>query len=372
MKKIEIFVGSDSAFEKIVPKSARNLSEMAVKLDDGNKKIDMFVNIPGQPEPKPKKKKKLRVQDFVIHADEYCSVQEHVIINFINFIFQMSITNMYIQNPPKNIREQIYRTFNKSIIHETQQPYLEVSKEMIQTFNRQYSERVIGQEKSKKKLLQAIYPLVDGKQSKPVVILLYGDSGLGKTESAQYMAELMGGKLLRKQFSMYQNNESANYIFGGRYNEKSFAQDLLARETNVLLFDEFDKALSIFHSAFYQLFDEGIYEDHNDKVVVNKAIIMCTSNYKTIDEIKEHLGLPIYNRFDSIIKFNDLSDIAKEKIAEREIERLKEDYDIEDRELFDKIKKGAVSQSNAREIKRLIKDTFSLVALKKICGETEI
>ena len=272
MKKIEIFVGSDSAFEKIVPKSARNLSEMAAKLDDGNKKMDVFVNIPGQPEPKSKKKKKPRVQDFVIHADEYCSVQEHVIINFINFIFQMSITNMYIQNPPKNIREQIYRTFDKSIIHETQQPYLEVSKEMIQTFNRQYSERVIGQEKSKKKLLQAIYPLVDGKQSKPVVILLYGDSGLGKTESAQYMAELMGGKLLRKQFSMYQNNESANYIFGGRYNEKSFAQDLLARETNVLLFDEFDKALSIFHSAFYQLFDEGIYEDHNYKVVVLSLI----------------------------------------------------------------------------------------------------
>ena len=101
MKKIEIFVGSDSAFEKIVPKSARNLSEMAVKLDDGNKKMDVFVNIPGQPEPKSKKKKKPRVQDFVIHADEYCSVQEHVIINFINFIFQMSITNMYIQNPPK-------------------------------------------------------------------------------------------------------------------------------------------------------------------------------------------------------------------------------------------------------------------------------
>lgn len=55
----------------------------------------------------------------------------------------------------------------------------------------QYSEEVIGQERAKKKLLQAIYPLVDGKQSKPVVILLYGDSGLGKTESAQYMAELM-------------------------------------------------------------------------------------------------------------------------------------------------------------------------------------
>lgn len=63
MKKIEIFVGSDSAFEKIVPKSARNLSEMAAKLDDGNKKMDVFVNIPGQPEPKSKKR---RNQEFKI------------------------------------------------------------------------------------------------------------------------------------------------------------------------------------------------------------------------------------------------------------------------------------------------------------------
>ena len=35
-------------------------------------------------------------------------------------------------------------------------------------------------------------------------------------------------------------------------------QDLLAIDSNVLLFDEFDKALSVFHSSFYQLFDEGV------------------------------------------------------------------------------------------------------------------
>lgn len=369
MKKIEIFVGSDVAFEKIIPPKAKNLSEMAMILDDGNKKMEMLIKIPGQPESKHEKKKKPRVKDFIIHADEYCSVQEHVLINFINFISQMSITNMYIQNPPKNIRNQIYRTFPKEIIHETQQPYVEVTEEMIQTINCQYGERIIGQENVKKKLLQSIFPLVGGKQNKPVVILLYGDSGLGKTESAQYLSDLMGGRLLRKQFSMYQNNESANYIFGGRYNEKSFAQDLLARETNVLLFDEFDKALPVFYSAFYQLFDEGIYEDHNYKVMVNKAVIVCTSNYKSVEEIKENLGLPIYNRFDSIIKFEDLSAMAKGKIAEREIERLKKDYDITDEELLDRLKKASVTLSNAREIKHLIKDTFSLVAINKICSE---
>ena len=278
----------------------------------------------------------------------------------------MSITNMYIQNPPKNIREQIYRTFDKSIIHETQQPYLEVSKEMIQTFNSQYSERVIGQERAKKKLLQAIYPLVDGKQSKPVVILLYGDSGLGKTESAQYMAELMGGKLLRKQFSMYQNNESANYIFGGRYNEKSFAQDLLARETNVLLFDEFDKALSVFHSAFYQLFDEGIYEDQNYKVDVRHALIICTSNYKSKDEVREKLGNPIFNRFDGVIRFTDLDSEAKIEIARKELDELDEEGTISEN-IRQNLLVNSTRLENAREIRRLIKDTKSLIEIRKIC-----
>ena len=50
---------------------------------------------------------------------------------------------------------------------------------------------------------------------------------------------------------------------------------------------EFDKAYAVFHSAFYQLFDEGIYEDQNYRVDVRHAIIICTSNYKSKDEIKE-------------------------------------------------------------------------------------
>ena len=331
MKKIEIFVGSDSAFEKIIPQNARNLTELATQLDDDNKKMEMNVIIPGQPKPKTQKKRKPIVRNLVIHADEYCSVQEHVIINFINFISRVSVTNMYIQNPPENIREQLYRVFDKSIIHEEHQHYLEVSKNMLRTFNSQYGKRVIGQEKAKSKLLQAIYPLMDGKQKKPVVILLYGDSGLGKTESAQYLADLMGGKLLRKQFSMYQNNESANYIFGGRYNEKSFAQDLLARDSNVLLFDEFDKALSVFHSAFYQLFDEGIYEDHNYKVTVDKAIIVCTSNYKTVDEVKEYMSLlkAYYKEQGSIQAVSDSLYIHKNTLQYR-IGKLKEltGYDV--------------------------------------------
>lgn len=55
MKKIEIFVGSDSAFEKIIPQNARNLTELATQLDDDNKKMEMNVIIPGQPSQKLRK-----------------------------------------------------------------------------------------------------------------------------------------------------------------------------------------------------------------------------------------------------------------------------------------------------------------------------
>ena len=319
------------------------------------------------------RKKKIRMLNFVAFADEYSSINEHVIINFLSFIAKLSITNMYIQNPPIHLQEQIKRAFDSTgIVEEIHQNYNVITEKTIKEINADFDKRIIGQQSVKEQILKSIFPIMNNVQYKPVVLLFYGNSGIGKTETAQFLTEKIGGQILRKQFSMYQNNESANYLFGGKYNEKSFAKDLIGRDSNVILLDEFDKAYSVFHSAFYQLFDEGIYEDHNYKVVVNKAIIVCTSNYKTIDEIKEHLGLPIYNRFDSIIKFDDLPDMAKEKIAEREIERLKKDYDIEDRELFDKIKEGAVTQSNAREIKHLIKETFSLVALKKICGETEI
>ena len=161
-----------------------------------------------------------------------------------------------------------------------------------------------------------------------VVLLFYGNSGIGKTETAQFLTEKIGGQILRKQFSMYQNNESANYLFGGKYNEKSFAKDLIGRDSNVILLDEFDKAYSVFHSAFYQLFDEGIYEDQNYKVDVRHALIICTSNYKSKDEVREKLGNPIFNRFDGVIRLTDLDSEAKIEIARKELDELDEEGTI--------------------------------------------
>ena len=42
-----------------------------------------------------------------------------------------------------------------------------------------------------------------------------------------------------------------------------------------------------------------------------------------------------------------------------------------DNKLFEKLKEAAITASNAREIKHLVKDTFSLLAIRKICSDVE-
>ena len=370
MKQIVMFYGSDRAFTDIIPKSHRNLLSVAMQVDDESKKLVMEVRgFPKQESDseKPKKKKPM-VRNLVIFANEYNSVNEHVITNFIDFMAQLSISNMYIQNPPALLRDQVERVYgDKGIIKTEHQKYNVISEDIIRQIYTGFDRRIIGQKAVKKKLLKALYPIVDNKQNKPVVILFYGDSGLGKTETVQYVTELLGGALLRKQFSMYQNNEFSNYLFGGKHNQKSFAKDLLARDSNVILLDEFDKANSVFHSAFYQLFDEGIFEDQNYKVDVRHAAIFCTSNYHTTDEIKEKLGLPIYNRFDAIIEFDQLAGDAKMKIAEMTL-RTMDKSTLLPIDIRKKIISASLTMSNAREIQRLVKDTISLCEINRICN----
>lgn len=376
MNKILIFYGSNRAFLEECPTSFRNLTDVVAEVDDNSKNMILHIPAVEKETQEVEKKPKIKIENFVINSDEYSGVREHVIINFANFIANMDIENMYIQNHPLQISEQLHRLYDlQNIIKVVRQPYSKITKAVIQKFNKEYDDKIIGQEKAKGEVLQSLYPLMNDKQKKPAVVLFYGDTGIGKTETANYLSELLNGKLMRKQFSMYQNNNFATYLFGGTNNEGSFAKDLLDRDSNVILLDEFDKANPVFHSAFYQLFDEGVYEDKNYKVNLDYAIIICTSNYKTKGEIIEHLGSAIYNRFDAVIHFQNLSVDAKTKITEMTINEIsasfKED-DIEiEQSILEKLKKQAIACTNVREIKRLIKGTFSLYAIRKLCSSEQ-
>lgn len=64
---------------------------------------------------------------------------------------------------------------------------------------------------------------------------------------------------------------------------------MLARESNVILIDEFDKVHSNFYNAFYELFDEGIFVDTNYRVDLRHTIIILTGNFESEEDIKGRL-----------------------------------------------------------------------------------
>ena len=366
MNSVVIFYGSWAKFEGIIPgENCRNLTEMVMEVDADSRSYTLIVpDKPIEEKPKPK------VENFIVGSNEYAGVREHVILNFANFLAKMDVSNLYLQNPPLSISTQIKKLYPQT--ETIEQDYERLSRDALKRIHEGYEKKIKGQNDVLMKLLQALFLLTTNNRVKPIVILFYGDTGLGKTETAQFVSSILGENIFRRQFSMFQNNQFATYLFGGAHYERSFAKELLDRESNVILIDEFDKANATFHSAFYQLFDEGIYEDQNYHLELSRSIIICTSNYKTEEEIKSQLGRAIFSRFDAVIKFNELSVAAKAEIASMQYERNLAMYSEQEQNIItekntkEKIIECSSLCSNAREIAHLVEDVFSLILLRDL------
>ena len=258
----------------------------------------------------------------------------HVVSNFaITISLNYDIKNLYIQNPPKRVLESLQTFFNN--IEYLQSEYNIITRDVLKDVYISLNKNVMGQEECKKQIISNIYKLTTQNTNKPVVIMLYGPSGVGKTESAKAISESLGGRLLRIQFSMMQTVEAYNYVFGGEHSKSSFARDMIARETNVILIDEFDKVNSSFYNAFYELFDEGKYVDMNYEVKLNDAIFVCTCNFMSEKEIQKALGPAMFSRIGSCIKYENISVEFKKSIINNTYNEIIEKLECDERELIE-------------------------------------
>lgn len=278
------------------------------------------------------------IENVVIYSEDFASVTDHVITNFPNIvILGHDIENLYIQNAPKRVKYSLEVEFD-DIIKLRKSDYYEASAEDIVTFYKKMNNsNVIGQEDAKKKTCVGLYKSAVLKENQPLVLLYYGPSGIGKTELAKEISSFYDGKLTRIQFSMMQTEEAYKYIFGDAHGKPSFARDLLSRETNVILIDEFDKVSPSLYNVFYQMFDEGEFEDINYKVDVSKCIFILTSNFTTEKNIAEVLGFPIFSRIDTKIKFKQLTNEELSIVIEKIFDNVYKEISKEDQELIDEV-----------------------------------
>lgn len=260
---------------------------------------------------------KIKVDNCIVRSDDYGSVLPHVLSNFTNIAtLNHDIGTLYVQNPPRRVIESLKAGYGDKIeCHESVYPKL--TREILAKLYSKLNEDVLGQEECKRQILSGIYRLTTGSSSKPVVLMLYGPSGVGKTESAKSISKTLGGELLRVQFSMMQTQEAYDYVFGAEHSKSSFARDMMGRESNVILIDEFDKVNPLFYNAFYELFDEGRYVDTNYSVDLGQSVFLLTCNFGSESEIKKILGPAMFSRIGCCIEYADLSTEQKQAIVER-------------------------------------------------------
>ena len=125
--------------------------------------------------------------------------------------------------------------------------------------------------------------------NKPIgVFMLVGPSGVGKTETALTLAEqLYGGEqnMITINMSEFQEAHTVSTLKGAPpgyvgYGEGGVLTEAVRHKPySVVLLDEVEKAHSDVHEIFFQVFDKGIMEDGEGRLIDFKnTVIILTSN----------------------------------------------------------------------------------------------
>ncbi len=282
---------------------------------------------------------------------------------------------IYIHNPPRVLKVYLENLYKRDLIelvifHEVYE--IKRDHELFVDNMEAISAQIFGQQNAIEEISKSLWYLTNVKREKPYVIMLYGNSSLGKTALVREIAEkFFNGKYLEKHLSMFKNNNYSDYFFGDAPNRRSLGFDLLERESNLVFFDELDKCPEYFFSAFYTLFDNVQFKDATYDVDVAGIIIILTANYQTEEEMKKQLGLPIFYRIDKFIHFDDFSCDTIYEVVQHEIMLREHEYatKLTPEKIYDAVSPlVSTSGENARTIKykvqRIIEELLFQEVLK--------
>ena len=151
--------------------------------------------------------------------------------------------------------------------------------------------RVIGQDHSVAAIVKRIHTAkarLDDPNRPQGVFMLVGPSGVGKTETALALSEVLYGgerNLITINLSEYQEAHSVASLKGSPpgyvgYGEGGVLTEAIRRRPySVLLLDEVEKAHPDVLDLFYQVFDKGVMEDSEGRLIDFKnMLILLTSN----------------------------------------------------------------------------------------------
>ena len=210
---------------------------------------------------------------------------------------------------------------------------------------------VYGQEEAIDVLSSAIKLARAGlrEPNKPIGSYLFsGPTGVGKTEVAKQLAELMGVELLRFDMSEYMERHTVSRLIGAPPGYVGFDQGGLLTDGVdqhphcVLLLDEIEKAHPDLYNILLQVMDHGKLTDHNGKQVdFRNVILIMTTNAGAADQAKAPIGFnrarregedmaainkmftpEFRNRLDAVVPFSPLPSDVVHRVVEKFVMQL--------------------------------------------------
>jgi ATP-dependent Clp protease ATP-binding subunit ClpC len=173
-------------------------------------------------------------------------------------------------------------------------------RERLLRLEEQMHERIVGQEEAVSAVAEAVRRSRAGlgDPNRPVGSFLFlGPTGVGKTELARALAEILFGDeqlMVRFDMSEFQERHTVSRLVGappgyvGYEEAGQLTEQVRRRPYSVLLFDEIEKAHSDVFNILLQILDDGRLTDGQGRTVdFKQTVVIMTSNLGA-DRIQQH------------------------------------------------------------------------------------
>ncbi len=224
-------------------------------------------------------------------------------------------------------------------------------KSALKTLEIDLRRMVFGQDQALSTLASAIKLSRAGlrEPEKPIGNYLFsGPTGVGKTEAARQLSEILGVKLIRFDMSEYMERHTVSRLIGAPPGYVGFDQGGLLTDAvdqtphAVLLLDEIEKAHPDLFNILLQVMDHGRLTDSNGKSVdFRNVILIMTTNAGAAEMAKQQIGFgrgqkleagteaiekaftpEFRNRLDAVIPFAPLEIDVIRKVVDKFVMQL--------------------------------------------------
>ncbi|KAA5833313.1 AAA family ATPase [Saccharopolyspora hirsuta] len=281
----------------------------------------------------------------------------------------------------------------------------ESEKERLLKLEEAMHDRVVGQDEAVTAVAEAVRRSRAGMgdPNRPIGSFLFlGPTGVGKTELAKTLAEMLFGdehRLIRFDMSEFQERHTVSRLLGAPpgyvgYEEAGQLTEKVRRQPySVLLFDEIEKAHRDVFNALLQVLDDGRLTDAQGRTVdFRNTVVIMTSNIGAqrilahegpVEEIRDQLMDDLHGRFapeflnriDDIIIFHRLAEDDLSHIVDLLLDRSKRllraqevDLEVTDEAKRWLTKRGYQPEFGARPLRRTIQSELDNRISKLLLG----